>query len=246
MRRVLSVLLVLVFAVAVFASCGEKKEEVVVDNTTTTTDQATQTDPGTEPTDTTPVDQGTTPADQTKPADTTPATNADLEKTIVFETNMGNIEFKLFADTPLTSKNMIDKVNAGFYNNLTFHRVIPNFMIQGGDPTGTGAGGGQMAGLDPRPNRKNVRGTLSMASSSGSQPIEHQSDCQFFINVNDNFHLDETFVNPQTGTEQAGYGFIVFAQVTAGMDVCDKIVNVARDPSDKPNSPVTILKAYVK
>lgn len=236
MRRVLSVLLVLVFAVAVFASCGEKKEEVVVDNTTTTTDQATQTDPGTEPTDTTPVDQGTTPADQaTEPADTTPATNADLEKTIVFETNMGNIEFKLFADTPLTSKNMLDKVNAGFYNNLTFHRVIPNFMIQGGDPTGTGAGGGQMAGLDPRPNRKNIRGTLSMASSSGSQPIEHQSDCQFFINVNDNAHLDVP-----------GYGFIVFAEVTAGMDVCDKIANVARDPGDKPISPVTILKAYVK
>lgn len=234
MRRVLSVLLVLVFAVAVFASCGEKKEEVVVDNTTTT-DQGSTTDPGTEPADTTPVDQGTTPADQTKPADTTPATNADLEKTIVFETNMGNIEFKLFADTPLTSKNMIDKVNAGFYNNLIFHRVIPNFMIQGGDPTGTGAGGGQMAGLDPRPNRKNVRGTISMASSSGSQPIEHQSDCQFFINVNDNAHLDVP-----------GYGFIVFAEVTTGMDVCDKIANVARDPSDKPNSPVTIIKAYVK
>jgi peptidyl-prolyl cis-trans isomerase B (cyclophilin B) len=234
MRRVLSVLLVLVFAVAVFASCGEKKEEVVVDNTTTTTDQATKTDPGTAPTDTTPVDQGTTPADTTT-TDTTPATNADLEKTIVFETNMGNIEFKLFADTPLTAKNMLDKVNAGFYNNLTFHRVIPNFMIQGGDPTGSGAGGGQMAGLDPRPNRKNVKGTLSMASSSGSQPIEHQSDCQFFINVNDNAHLDVP-----------GYGFIVFAEVASGMDVCDKIANVSRDASDKPVSPVTILKAFVK
>lgn len=246
MRRVLSVLLVLVFAVAVFASCGEKKEEVVVDQTTTTTDQATQTDPGTTPTDSTPTDQGATPADQgAKPADpatpTTPATNADLEKTVVFETNMGNIEFKLFADTPIAAKNMIDRVNAGKYNNLTFHRVIPDFMIQGGDPDGTGAGGGQMD-LDPRPNRKNVRGTLSMASSSRGQPIDNQSDCQFFINVNDNAHLDVP-----------GYGFIVFAQVTSGMDVCDKISLVETEkpqpgmqPTNKPVTPVTILKAYVK
>lgn len=171
--------------------------------------------------------------------------SSGLEKTIVFETTMGNIEFKLYSDTPIASRNMIDKVNEGFYNNVIFHRVIPDFMIQAGNPVLPGLKNGQM-GLDPHPGRPNVRGAISMASSSLDKPIENQSDCQFFINVADNAHLDPSFINPNTRQEERGYGFIPFAQVTAGMDVCDKISKVERDGTDNPKTPITIVKAYVK
>lgn len=171
--------------------------------------------------------------------------SSGLDKTVVFETSMGNIEFKLYSDTPIASGNMIDKVNEGFYNNVVFHRVIPDFMIQAGNPASPGLKNGQM-GLDPHPGRPNVRGAISMASSSLSKPIENQSDCQFFINVADNAHLDLSFINPNTRQEETGYGFIPFAQVTSGMDVCDKISKVERDAADNPKSPITILKAYVK
>jgi peptidyl-prolyl cis-trans isomerase A (cyclophilin A) len=171
--------------------------------------------------------------------------SSGLEKTVVFETTMGIIEFKLYSDTPIASRNMIDKVNDGFYNNVFFHRVIPDFMIQAGNPVLPGLKNGQME-LDPHPGRPNVRGAISMASSSLDKPIENQSDCQFFINVADNAHLDPSFINQTTRREERGFGFIPFAHVTTGIEVCDKISKVERDGSDNPKSPITILRAYVK
>lgn len=177
-----------------------------------------------------------------KPTDTTnqekPKKDDSLAKTVVFETNMGTFEVSLFAETPIASGNMLKKVEAGFYNNLIFHRVMKNFMIQGGDPDGTGAGGGSM-GLDQmQVSTMNKKGTISMASS---QAGVNQSDCQFFINTVDNTQS----LDPQ--------GFVAFGQVTKGYDVVEKIENVPVGPNpgrpseiSSPKEKVYIIKTYVK
>jgi peptidyl-prolyl cis-trans isomerase B (cyclophilin B) len=232
---IFAVLLMVVSMTAIFAACGEKKEEAPVTETTTT---ETTTETKTEETATETKEEPKAEDKVEEPAVST----EDFVKTIVFETNYGNIEFGLYADTPIATQNMIDKVNAGFYNNLTFHRVAKNpdgsnFVIQGGDPQGTGMGGGQM-GVDPIGDHSNLKGTIAMASSSRAQPITDQSDAQFFFNTNDNTFLD-------------GYGFIAFGVVTSGYDVCEKIQNVPCGPggdgsNSSPIEPVVITKAYVK
>lgn len=168
-----------------------------------------------------------------------------LDKTIVFETTMGNFEIKLYSDTPIASKNMLDRVNSGFYDGVSFHRVIKDFMIQAGYPVKPDTKTGDMP-LDPHPGRPNIPGAVCMASSSQTRPIEIQSDSQFFINVADNAHLDPSFINPKTKQEERGFGFIPFAQVVSGMEVCDKISKVECNTGDKPLVDVVINKAYVK
>jgi len=162
--------------------------------------------------------------------------------TIVFETSHGNFEVTLWAGkAPIASKNMVGKVNSGFYDNLTFHRIVDGFVIQGGDPHGTGTGGENMKVDLTFTDSTNVRGTIAMASSTISKngrPMAHQSDAQFFINLDDNSNLDEL-------------GFIVFGEVTSGMDIVDAISKVeveAGRMSEKstPTTPVSIVKAYVK
>lgn len=176
----------------------------------------------------------------TKPTDTKTPIKPDesLAKTIVFETSMGTFEVSLFAETPIASKNLIEKASSGFYNNLIFHRVIKGFMIQGGDPDGTGAGGGSM-GLDQmQVSTMNKKGTISMASS---QAGVNQSDCQFFINTADN----------TAGLDSQG--FVAFGQVTKGYEVVEKIENVSVGPNpgnpqevSSPTEKVYIKKTYVK
>lgn len=159
------------------------------------------------------------------------------EKVVVFETNHGTYEVTLNTDTPVATGNMLKKVEAGFYNNLTFHRVVNGFVIQGGDPQGTGMGGGEMK-MDPIGKNSNLKGTISMASGSRNKPITDQSDAQFFINTADNFRLDD-------------YGFVAFGKVTKGYDVIEKIENVkcVRGNDGAMSSPVEkviITKACVK
>jgi cyclophilin family peptidyl-prolyl cis-trans isomerase len=158
----------------------------------------------------------------------------NLGKTVVFETNYGAFEISLYGDAPIASKNLVDKANSGFYNGLTFHRVVKGFVIQGGDPLGNGTGGGTM-GLDPKGLHQSKRGTISMASADIAT---NQSDAQFFINLVDNFRLDEM-------------GFIAFGEVVNGMEVVDKIAEVPCNPgadgaNSSPVSPVLINKVYVK
>jgi cyclophilin family peptidyl-prolyl cis-trans isomerase len=158
-------------------------------------------------------------------------------KVVVFETNHGAYEVTFNSDTPVATGNMLEKVEAGFFNNLTFHRVVKGFVIQGGDPDGTGMGGGQMK-MDPIGKNSNVKGTISMASGSRNKPITDQSDCQFFINTADNVRLDD-------------YGFVAFGKVTKGYEVIDKIENVrcVRGNDGAMSSPVekvVILKAWVR
>ncbi len=145
---------------------------------------------------------------------------------VIFETNMGNIKIELFEkEMPITAGNFRKLVEQGFYNGVIFHRVIPDFMIQGGDPTGTGMGGpGYNIKDEFTKNNRNSRGTISMANAG-----PNTGGSQFFINVVDNHYLDSK--HP------------VFGKVVEGMDVADKISKVKRDRGDRPVSKVLISKA---
>jgi len=123
---------------------------------------------------------------------------------------------------PETVKNFVDLAKKGFYDGLTFHRVIPGFMIQGGCPQGTGTGGpghtikGEFAKNGFENNLKHDKGVLSMARS-----MSHDSGgSQFFIMAANSSHLDGQYA--------------AFGKITEGMDVIDRIVSVKRDMSDKP------------
>ncbi len=138
-------------------------------------------------------------------------------------TNHGAIEIELFADdAPKTVENFLKLSRDGFYDGVTFHRVIPDFMIQGGDPTGTGSGGPGYQFEDEFNDRKVERGALAMANSG-----PNTNGSQFFI----------------VTTEAAPWldgKHTVFGRVTSGMDVADAISDVERGPGDKPREPVVI------
>jgi peptidylprolyl isomerase len=147
---------------------------------------------------------------------------------VLLETSMGNIKIELFEDTmPVTAGNFKKLVNSKFYDGVIFHRVIPNFMIQGGDPTGTGTGGpGYVIKDEFTSNNKNNRGTISMANAG-----PNTGGSQFFINTVDNNFLDDK--HP------------VFGKVIEGLEVVDKISKVKRDANDKPLTNVVIKKAVI-
>jgi peptidylprolyl isomerase len=139
---------------------------------------------------------------------------------------MGDIVIALDPDMPLTAGNFETLVNKGFYNNVTFHRVIDGFMLQGGDPTGTGRGGpGYTIKDEFLPGNRNNRGTISMANAG-----PNTGGSQFFINLVDNNYLDTK--HP------------VFGKVVEGMDVVDKIgkVPTSGGQENRPLQNVTILK----
>src|SRR5258705_1090942 len=138
-------------------------------------------------------------------------------------TNHGAIEVELFDDdAPKTVENFTKLARDGFYDGVIFHRVIPDFMIQGGDPTGTGSGGPGYTFEDEVNDNKVVRGALAMANAG---PDTNGS--QFFI----------------VTTEAASWldgKHTVFGTVTSGMDVVDAISAVETDARDRPNADVTI------
>jgi peptidylprolyl isomerase len=147
---------------------------------------------------------------------------------VLLETNYGNITIELRSDQPITAGNFKSLVEKGTYNGVIFHRVIKNFMIQGGDPTGTGYGDPSIPKIMDEFNgeQKNNRGTIAMANAG-----PNTGSSQFFINLVNNNFLDGK--HP------------VFGSVVEGMDVVDKIAAVKTDSNDKPVSPVTIIKASV-
>ncbi|MDK2916819.1 MAG: peptidylprolyl isomerase [Euryarchaeota archaeon] len=157
------------------------------------------------------------------------------EKNVVLHTTMGDITIRLYDDMPVTAGNFEKLVRSGFYDGTIFHRVIANFMIQGGDPTGTGTGGPGYTITDEFvKGHSNVRGTISMANTG--RP--NSGGSQFFINLVDNTYLD--WDDPRTPSAHP-----VFGEVVAGMDVVDKIGKVKTDSSDRPRVPVRIEKAEV-
>ena len=157
------------------------------------------------------------------------------EKRVVLHTTMGDITIRLYDDMPVTAGNFEKLVRSGFYDGTVFHRVIDGFMIQGGDPTGTGSGGpGYTIPDEFVKGHSNVRGTVAMANTG--RP--NTGGSQFFINLVDNTYLD--WDDPRTPSAHP-----VFGEVVGGMDVVDRIGKVRTDSNDRPRVAVRITKAEV-
>ena len=157
----------------------------------------------------------------------TPPTAKELAKykkaRATVSTRLGNMVFSFFPDkAPLHVKNFIYLAEQGFYNDTTFHRVIPGFMIQGGDPRGNGTGGPGYTIPAEFSKKKHVAGILSMARMKDPD----SAGSQFFIMVAPSPSLDGKYT--------------VFGQIVEGQKVADKIVNVPRNGRDKPLEPVKI------
>ncbi len=154
---------------------------------------------------------------------------------VTIETSNGDtIEIELYPQiAPNSVNNFISLVNKGYYDGLSFHRVIPGFMIQGGCPEGTGMGNpgysikGEFSGNGFTNQLKHSRGVLSMARSMNP----NSAGSQFFIMVEDAPHLDGQYA--------------AFGKVISGMEAADKIVNTERDYSDMPLEPQIMLKVTV-
>ena len=169
------------------------------------------------------------------------------------KTNQGDIKLQLFPDqAPKTVKNFVELAKQGYYKGVIFHRVIPDFMIQGGDPTGTGAGGesiyGQAFADEFSEELFNFKGALSMANAG-----PNTNGSQFFIVTNENVpadmvgqmkaagYPDEVIARYQEGgTPWLDFHHTVFGQVIEGMDVAQKISQVKRDFRDRPEEDVVI------
>jgi len=147
---------------------------------------------------------------------------------VILVTSMGNISIELFTDMPITSSNFRNLTQYGVYNGTIFHRVVHNFVIQGGDATSKGIVVPTI--LDELPNKhSNVRGSVAMAKTI--QP--NSATSQFYINLVNNTHLDSNCS--------------VFGQVVAGMDIVDSIGSVETYPADdgQPLTPIVINSAIV-
>ena len=138
-------------------------------------------------------------------------------------TSEGAIEVELYPDAaPKTVENFEKLARDGFYEGVIFHRVIPDFMIQGGDPTGTGMGGPGYEFEDEFNDHRVVRGALAMA------------------NAGPNTNGSQFFILTAEATPWLDGKHTVFGQVTSGMDVVDRISQTERDANDRPRKPVTI------
>jgi peptidyl-prolyl cis-trans isomerase A (cyclophilin A) len=165
------------------------------------------------------------------------AGEAGKNPVVLMETTMGNVKIELFQkEAPISVKNFLDYTASGFYDNTVFHRVIPNFMIQGG---------GFTTDIKQKPTKapikneaanglKNDRGTVAMARTM----IVDSATGQFFINVANN-----SFLNHRDTTQQ-GFGYAVFGKVIEGMDVVDKIAatktGMQKGFQDVPTTPMVI------
>ncbi len=155
---------------------------------------------------------------------------------IIIEMENGKeIKIELYPEiAPISCENFEKLVNQGFYDGLTFHRVIPGFMIQGGCPEGTGMGGpgwtikGEFAANGVKNDLKHTRGVLSMARSM----MPDSAGSQFFIMHEDAPHLDGSYA--------------AFGKVLEGMEAVDEIAETQTDYSDKPVTPQIIKRMYIK
>lgn len=165
-----------------------------------------------------------------KAEDIQPDTRSVVLPKAIIKTNYGDIKLELFAQrAPLTVANFIKLAEKDFYDGVIFHRIIPDFMIQTGDPTGTGRGGPGYTFKDEfHPELKHSKpGILSMANSG-----PNTNGSQFFITLKPTPGLD--------GRHS------VFGQVIEGMDVVEKIVNLPRDKQDRPLSKVVMEKVIIE
>jgi len=147
---------------------------------------------------------------------------------ILLHTNMGDIAIQLRNDMPITTGNFKNLIQQGTFNGTIFHRIINGFMIQGGDPTGTGYGDPSIPEIKDEFTFKNHndRGTIAMANAG-----PNTGSSQFFINLVNNDFLDSK--HPQ------------FGKVSSGIDVVDKIAKVSTNRNDKPLQDIKILSASI-
>lgn len=159
------------------------------------------------------------------------ATEAMAQTEVTFYTTMGSFVVELTdTKTPITVDSFLARTSEGFYDGVIFHRVIDGFMIQGGDPTGTGSGNpGYTIPDEFDASLSNVQGTISMANTGAA----NSGACQFFINLVDNTFLD--FNKAPTTSKHA-----VFGSVTTNFSVVQAIGKVPTDASDKPTTPVVM------
>ncbi|POY74432.1 putative Peptidylprolyl isomerase [Rhodotorula taiwanensis] len=155
-----------------------------------------------------------------------------MTKAVIFETSMGQVTFELYdKHAPKTCRNFVELANRGYYNGTVFHRIIADFMIQGGDPTGTGRGGTSIYGdrfedeISPE-LRFTGAGILAMANSG-----PNTNGSQFFITLAPTPHLDKKHT--------------IFGRVSAGMQVVQRLGAVATDGDDRPRESIKIMKARV-
>ncbi|MDR0454812.1 MAG: peptidyl-prolyl cis-trans isomerase [Deferribacteraceae bacterium] len=173
---------------------------------------------------------------------TTGKSEAEAGVFVTMKTSYGTIQMELYPDkAPETVKNFLSYVESGFYNGTIFHRIIPNFMIQGGGFTVDMV---EKSANKPIKNEadnglKNDRGTIAMARTNDP----HSATAQFFINT-----VDNTFLNYKASNVQ-GYGYAVFGKVIDGMDVVDKIAKVktqnVKHFENVPEKPVLIAEVKV-
>jgi len=225
LKNVIYALLAVAVAACTPASTTNNETTAATTDTTITTSSATATE-ATVP----PATTSSAAAEENRPM------SQYQNKVAEVHTSAGEIDIRFFPDVaPNHVKNFIDLAEKGFYNGTKFHRVIPGFMIQGGDPNtvsgspsswGTGGSGKNVAAEFNSISHK--RGIVSMARSNDP----NSASSQFFIVV-----ADSTFLDKQ---------YTVFGQVTKGMDIADKIVNTPRDGQDRPNSPTSIDKIVIR
>jgi dolichyl-diphosphooligosaccharide---protein glycosyltransferase len=225
LKNVIYALLAVAVASCTPSSTGNNETIAAQTDTTTTTSSATTTE-ATVP----PATTSSAAAEENRPM------SQYQNKVAELHTSAGEIDIRFFPDVaPNHVKNFIDLAEKGFYNGTKFHRVIPGFMIQGGDPNtisgspamwGTGGSGKNVAAEFS--SVKHKRGIVSMARSSDP----NSASSQFFIMVADYPSLDGQYS--------------VFGQVTKGMDVADKIVGAETGTQDRPKNPTSIDKIVIR
>lgn len=217
MRKFLWFLLILIIiAVGVYIVVSNRQNPTGQESNTSgnsTTDQQEQ--------DQMPNETGFTPV----PPDQQPEVEGDV---VVLETNQGEIRIELDrANAPITANNFAYLASNGFYDGVIFHRVVSGFVIQGGDPLGTGTGGpGYTFADEIHVQNQNNTGTIAMANAG-----PNTNGSQFFINLVDNNFLDTKHT--------------VFGRVVEGLDVVNAIAQVATGAADRPLQDVIIEKAYI-
>lgn len=235
MKRYFSIIAIMALVVCMFAGCGSKKSNTSSNaNSGTSSSESAKQEETAVPESTESTDAGSdiSSSDDTKQL-------SGKHHVVIKVKKYGNIKVELDADTaPISVTNFVNLAKKGFYDGLTFHRIIDGFMIQGGDPSGDGTGGsdetikGEFSDNGVENNIYHVRGTISMARSSEND----SASSQFFIVQSDSTYLDGQY---------AGFG-----TVTSGMDIVDKIckdtpVTDSNGTVEKENQPV-IEKITVK
>lgn len=235
MKRYFSIIAIMALVVCMFAGCGSKKSNTSSNaNSGTSSSESAKQEETAVPESTESTDAGSdiSSSDDTKQL-------SGKHHVVIKVKKYGNIKVELDADTaPISVTNFVNLAKKGFYDGLTFHRIIDGFMIQGGDPSGDGTGGsdetikGEFSDKGVENNISHVRGTISMARSSEND----SASSQFFIVQSDSTYLDGQY---------AGFG-----TVTSGMDIVDKIckdtpVTDSNGTVEKENQPV-IEKITVK